>query len=84
MDCNSKLYMELSVLHDIIQKESNNLKFRLDNDESFEKSTEDLDNVTFGKLIYTITKGLTNKELLDMTDEEMTKRIQVLQISERE
>lgn len=84
MDCNSKLFLEFSLFKEIMTKENENLKFRLENDDDFEKSTEDLNNVTFGQMIYTITKGLTNKELLDMTDEDMTKHIQVLQIKERE
>ena len=84
MDCNSKLFLEFSLLKEVMMKENNNLKFRLDNDDSFDKSTDDLDSVTFGQMIYTISKNLSKKELLDMTDSDMVKHIQVLQIKERE
>lgn len=84
MDYNNKLYKELAILVDIIEAENEKLKFRLENDPNFQKSTEDLDTVSFGKLLYTLTKGLTPKELLDMSDSEMVKHIQKLQIKERE
>lgn len=84
MDYNNKLYKELAILVDIIEAENEKLKFRLENDPDFQKSTEDLDGVSFGQLLYTLTKGLTPKELLDMSDSEMIKHIQKLQIKERE
>ena len=84
MDCNSKLFLEFSLLYDIIRNENKSLKFRLDNSDDFDKSTDDLNNVTFAQVLYTITKGLDNKELLDMTDEEMTLHIQKLQLKEKE
>lgn len=84
MDCNSKLFLEFSLLKEVMNKENQNLKFRLDNDEEFSKDTDDLNQVTFGSMLYTITKDLSKKELLDMTDQDMVKHIQVLQIKERE
>lgn len=83
MDYNDRLFLELSLLYETIKKENSNLKFRLDNDEEFTKDTYDLDNVTFGRMLYCLTKGLTNKELLDMSDDEMVRHIQVLQITEK-
>lgn len=84
MDCNSKLFLELGMLWETIDKENKELKFRLDNDDEFDKPTDELAETTFGQLLYTIVKDLTNKEMLDLTDEEMTKHIQKLQIKERE
>ncbi len=49
---------------------------------TFKNQQEDLDSVSFGQLLYTLTKGLSPKELLDMSDSEMVRHIQKLQIKE--
>ena len=84
MDCNSKLFLEFSLLKEIMLKEKQTLKFRLDHDDEFLKDTEDLNRTTFGEMLYTLTKDLNKKELLDMSDQDMIKHIQVLQIKERQ
>ena len=51
MDCNSKLFLEFSLLKEIMLKEKQTLKFRLDHDDEFLKDNEDL-NLTVSKDIF--------------------------------
>lgn len=80
-----EILMELKILKKVLEDSSKSLKFRLDNDNDFEKDTSFLEeNISFGRLLYSITKDLTNNDLLTLSDDELVKHIQKIQIIEKE
>ena len=79
-----EILLELKILKKVITDSNESLKFRL------EGTTSDIDldylseEVTFGRLIFAITRGLQQSRLLEMTDEELLKHIQKVQILEKD
>ena len=77
--------MEIRILKKNIMDSNKSLKFRLDNDEDFDKDTSFLDNeITFGNILHILTKNLSKEQLMDMTDKEMLKHINKIQIIEKD
>lgn len=80
-----ELLMEVKILQKVMTESSKSLKFRLDNDDNFSKDTSFLDeNVSFGRILFTITKDLSKNDLLTFSDSEMLKHIQKVQIIEKD
>lgn len=79
-----EILLELKILKKVLTDSNESLKFRL------EGTTSDVDldylseEVTFGRLIFAITRGLQQSRLLEMTDEELLKHIQKVQILEKD
>lgn len=77
--------MELRILKETMVVSKKSLKKRLDEDEAYDKDTSFLDtDVTFGSLLYTITKNLSKEQLISMTDEDMLAHINKLEIIEKD
>lgn len=80
-----EILMEIRILKKNIMDSNKSLKFRLDNDEDFDKDTSFLDNeITFGNILHILTKNLSKEQLMDMTDKEMLKHINKIQIIEKD
>lgn len=80
-----ELIMELRILKETMVASKKSLKKRLDEDEAYDKDTSFLDtDVTFGSLLYTITKNLSKEQLISMTDEDMLAHINKLEIIEKD
>ncbi|MDR1019011.1 MAG: hypothetical protein LBM02_09975 [Lachnospiraceae bacterium] len=82
---NNEIFMEIGILNRIMNESSKSLKFRLDNDDNFDKDTSFLDDdISVGRLLYAITKDLSKNDLLLFSDAEMLKHIQKVQIIEKD
>lgn len=80
-----ELIMELRILKETMVASKKSLKKRLDEDESYDKDTSFLDtDVTFGSLLYTITKNFSKEQLISMTDKDMLAHINKLEIIEKD
>ena len=85
-----ELLIELKILKTIMTDSAQVLKFRLDNTTTedtynFKVDTSFLDEeVTFGRLLFALTRNLSHDDLLNMTDVEMKKHIQKIQVIEKE
>lgn len=80
-----EILMEIRILKKNIMDSNKSLKFRLGNDEDFDKDTSFLDNeITFGNILHILTKNLSKEQLMDMTDKEMLKHINKIQIIEKD
>lgn len=77
--------MELRILKETMTNSKKSLKKRLDEDEDYDKDTSFLDtDVTFGSLLYTITKNLSKDQLVNMSDKDMLAHINKLEIIEKD
>jgi len=77
--------MELRILKETMAASKKSLKKRLDEDESYNKDTSFLDtDITFGNLLYTITKNLSKEQLVNMPDKDMLAHINKLEIIEKD
>lgn len=77
--------MELRILEEIMNESQNSLKKKLDADEGYFKDASFLeDKITFGKIIYTVTKDLSKENLKSMSNKEMIEHIQKIQIIEKD
>lgn len=80
-----ELIMELRILKETMTNSKKSLKKRLDEDEDYDKDTSFLDtDVTFGSLLYTITKNLSKDQLVNMSDKDMLAHINKLEIIEKD
>jgi hypothetical protein len=81
-----ELLIELKILKDIMADSAKVLKFRLDNTDSEVKvDTSFLDEeITFGSLLFALTRTLSHADLLNMSDKDMLKHIQKIQVIEKE
>lgn len=80
-----EILMELKILKKIIGDSQLSLHFRLDNDEDFEKDISFLkEEVSFGRILSTLTRNLTQEDMLKMNDVEMLKHIQKIQVIEKD
>lgn len=80
-----EILMEIRILKKNIMDSNKSLKFRLDNDEDFDKDTSFLDDeITFGNILHLLTKNLSKDQLMDITDKEMLKHINKIQIIEKD
>lgn len=81
---NTQVLSEISLLEKTMNTSKLQLKWRLEN-EDVEYNIKDLErSTTFGEILYTISRGLSHKELLDISDEQMVKHIQKVQLKEKE
>lgn len=81
---NTQILSEISLLEKTMNTSKLQLKWRLEN-EDVEYNIKDLErSTTFGEILYTISRGLSPKELLDISDEQMVKHIQKVQLKEKE
>ena len=81
---NAQILREISLLEKTMNTSKLQLKWRLEN-EDIEYDIKDLErSTTFGEILYTISRGLSPKQLLDMSDEQMVKHIQKVQLKEKE
>ena len=81
---NTQILSEISLLEKTMKTSKLQLKWRLEN-EDVEYNIKDLErSTTFGEILYTISRGLSPKELLDISDEQMVKHIQKVQLKEKE
>lgn len=77
--------MELRILKETMANSKKSLKKRLDEDEEYNKDTSFLDtDITFGSLLYTITKNLSKDQLINMSDKDMLAHINKLEIIEKD
>lgn len=80
-----ELIMELRILKETMTNSKKSLKKRLDEDEEYNKDTSFLDtDITFGSLLYTITKNLSKDQLINMSDKDMLAHINKLEIIEKD
>lgn len=82
----NEILLELNILKNILKSTNDSLKFRLSNDDNYDKNDlVDLDeDITFGKLLFSITKGLTRSDLIDMSDKDLLTHIRRIQVIEKE
>ena len=81
---NTQVLSEISLLEKTMNTSKLQLKWRLEN-EDVEYNIKDLErSTTFGEILYTIRRGLSPKELLDISDEQIVKHIQKVQLKEKE
>ena len=81
---NTQILSEISLLEKTMNTSKLQLKWRLEN-EDVEYNIKDLErSTTFGEILYTISWGLSPKELLVISDEQMVKHIQKVQLKEKE
>lgn len=81
----NEILMELRILEEIMNESQRNLKKKLDSDEGYFKDTSFLEEkMTFGKIIYTITKDLSKETLKSMSNKEMIEHIQKIQVIEKD
>ena len=81
---NTQILSEISLLEKTMNTSKLQLKWRLEN-EDVEYNIKDLErSTTFGEILYTISIGLSPKQLLDISDEQMIKHIQKVQLKEKE
>ena len=81
---NTQILSEVSLLEKTMNSSKLQLKQRLEN-EDVEYNIKDLERpTTFGEILYTISRGLSPKQLLDISDEQMVKHIQKVQLKEKE
>ena len=77
---NTQVLSEISLLEKTMNTSKLQLKWRLEN-EDVEYNIKDLErSTTFGEILYNISRGLSPKELLDISDEQMVKHIQKVQL----
>lgn len=85
-----ELLIELKILKKIMTDSAQVLKFRLDNAQTednthFKVDTSFLDEeVTFGAILFALTRTLSHADLLNMSDVDMLKHIQKIQVIEKE
>ena len=81
---NTQILSEISLLEKTTNTSKLQLKWRLEN-EDVEYNIKDLErSTTFGEILYAISRGLSPKELLDISDEQIVKHIQKVQLKEKE
>lgn len=81
---NTQILSEISLLEKTMNTSKLQLKWRLEN-EDVEYNIKDLErSTTFGEILYTISRRLSPKQLLDISDEQMIKHIQKVQLKEKE
>lgn len=80
-----EILMELKILKKIIEDSQLSLHFRLDNDEDFDKDISFLkEEVTFGRVLSALTRNLTQEDMLKISNTEMLKHIQKIQVIEKD
>lgn len=81
---NTQVLSEISLLEKTMNTSKLQLKWRLEN-EDVEYNIKDLErSTTFGEILYAISRGLSPKQLLDISDEQLIKHIQKVQLKEKE
>lgn len=82
---NTQIISELNLLNKTIDSSKIELRWRLGKEENSDFKLNKIEGHTsFGELLYAITKDLSKTQLLNISDKDMIKHIQLIQLKEKE